>query len=539
MNTGNGHFFEVLYQLARAFHNPKLDAHTMMQMSLNKAGERLGVSQGCLLTFNTHDEIQNAYVINADNPQYQSNDLWETLLDQGLIGYVYHAQRTVVIRNIETDPRWPQSEMLNAIVEGGSVIGLPLYNTKTVYGVMMFIHHKIDYFDEPIVDFLVEVADLTAEAINRAVERDQATLGKKIPYKTLFDDAVVPGLLTDLNGKILDANHMASDFLAYTRRELQRETINSTHRIEADAIGERNLRDLALDEEMTFRAIAITAKGVEIPVIMRARRLCLDDRDVIEWVEQDISVQMELEQLRRDLSAMVYHDLRGPLQAIRGSIHKLADVLSHHDNPAVLTLLQIGVRSTRQLRHMIDGLLDIQRLEEGKAILNRTPTELREVLADAVQLVQPLALDMNQSIEFDVSDDLPIINIDNDMIMRVVINLIENATKYTPEGSDITVSAHRIEDMIQVKVSDSGPGIPKEAQPHIFGKFNRVRHQGAPKGIGLGLAFCRLAVDAHGGHIWVESEPGEGAHFIFTLPTVATAETYSSTATQLIAQVSA
>ncbi len=229
--------------------------------------------------------------------------------------------------------------------------------------------------------------------------------------------------------------------------------------------------------------------------------------------------EAEIEQLRRDLSAMIYHDMRGPLQSIRGSIQKLAEVLANHENPLVLTMLQIGIRSTRQLRVMLDSLLDIQRLEAGQAILRNSPTELRVLLADAIQLVQPLAIDANQRLKFEWDNNLPMVDVDNDMILRVIINLMENAIKYTPEGGIITLGAYPLTDeRICVTVKDSGPGIPRHMKDRIFDKFSRVRYRNAPQGLGLGLAFCRLAVDAHGGDIWVESEAGDGAMFCFTLP---------------------
>jgi signal transduction histidine kinase len=216
---------------------------------------------------------------------------------------------------------------------------------------------------------------------------------------------------------------------------------------------------------------------------------------------------------------MVYHDMRGPLASIRGSIHKLASVLAGHENPAVLTFLQIGIRSTRQLRRMIDSLLDVDRLEQGGTILNRNPIELRVILTDAIQLVQPLAMDAEQKLIFSWDNNLPMLDIDSDMILRVMTNLLENAIKHTPEGGTITLGARKMGDnKVAINVRDSGRGIAKDLQGMIFDKFSRVKHKDAPKGVGLGLAFCRLAVDAHGGDVWVESELGKGSDFIFTLP---------------------
>jgi K+-sensing histidine kinase KdpD len=142
------------------------------------------------------------------------------------------------------------------------------------------------------------------------------------------------------------------------------------------------------------------------------------------------------------------------------------------------------------------------------------------LLADAAQIVLPSILSAGQKLQFDMASNMPMVEMDNDMILRVVINLLENAHKYTPEGGTLTLAARVDMDKIYFSVADTGPGIPNDLQLQIFDKFNRVKYQNAPVGIGLGLAFCRLAVIAHGGQIWVESDAKSGSKFIFTLPLI-------------------
>jgi signal transduction histidine kinase len=177
---------------------------------------------------------------------------------------------------------------------------------------------------------------------------------------------------------------------------------------------------------------------------------------------------------------------------------------------------------------MVESLLDIQRLEEGKAVLDPKPTSMHSLLANAAQLVQPMALESNQRLLFNLDGELPFVTVDADMILRVITNLLENAVKYTPMGGAIKLGAAVVEGCVRISVEDSGPGIPKHMQRQIFDKFSRVKYRDAPKGVGLGLAFCRLAVEAHGGQIWVESEPGQGSVFYFTLPATLQLETASA-----------
>src|SRR6185369_15066525 len=210
---------------------------------------------------------------------------------------------------------------------------------------------------------------------------------------------------------------------------------------------------------------------------------------------------------------------RGPLHTIYSSIVTLSKLLARENSSVVKDLLDVGARSTKQLTRLVESLLDIQRLEEGKAVLDAKPTSIHAILAEASQLVHPLIHESQQKLKLDFSDQLPLLTCDADMVLRVITNLMENAVKYSPAGGQITLSARMVTNAVRISVNDSGPGIAPTMQGKIFEKFSRVKYQNAPKGVGLGLAFCRLAVEAHGGRIWVESEPDHSSSFIFTLPT--------------------
>jgi PAS domain S-box-containing protein len=504
---------EALYKLARALHRHNLNRRKLLSTTIAAAGEMTGCQHGCIITFHHDGTTEDAYILdpNRDAPQV----LWESLLERGLIGYVYHGARVVTLRDLSNDPRWPH---LSSLPVSGSAIGLPLETGHQTFGVLVLLHPAIDYFSDAISGVLGEIAELASMALASARDYTAAQSGEA-RYHHLFTEAVVPMLLSDLDGGILDINREACDFFSYDQNELVKAPVSTVHpTLELDEV-----RAIQPGEERIFRTTAFSAEGSDRPVIVRVRRVRLGAHNALEWVEQDATPQMELEQLRRDLTAMVYHDLRGPLHTINSGLQKLAHVLSNHENPAVLTLLQMGTRATRQLRRMIDSLLDIQRMEEGNAILNLQPVELRVVLADAVQLVQPLAWEAGQELKFDLPTHLPAVLVDNEMMVRVVVNLLENAVKYTPGGGMIRLSARIAGNAAFISVKDSGPGIPAEMLTRIFDKFSRVKYHDAPKGLGLGLAFCRLAIAAHGGSIWVESEVGRGSEFLFTLPLMAEA----------------
>ncbi len=508
---------DAFYQIARTLRQQESSPQVVLQTGLALTAQTIGVEHGCVVTFHKDDRIDSVLVLGATADPEAERRLWNRLITRGLIGFVHHSRRTIVIRDINTDPRWPRLPASTIVPQTGSAIGLPMEKDGYMYGVMTLIHPDVDFFEDETITFLSAIVDMLSSAIGNAVVLN-ATPKDEGRYQWLFEDAAVPIVITNLDGYIVEANRKACEFLRYKRQDLLGLPITAIHRMGTGPVGANRFQSLHTGMEVEFRSMAWASDGSDVPVIVRARRLFFDNNDVIAWVEQDISAQMELDQLRQDLTAMVYHDLRGPLHTIYSSLSTLARLLANNNQPSILDLLQVGIRSTRQLSRLVESLLDIQRLEEGKAVLNTKATSLHNLLANAAQLVQPLASESNQRLAFDLVDDLPYVTCDSDMILRVITNLMENAVKYTPMGGQIKLSAALTEGGARISVSDSGPGIPRHMQRQIFDKFSRVKYKDAPKGVGLGLAFCRLAVEAHGGQIWVESEPGQGSVFSFTLP---------------------
>ncbi len=178
------------------------------------------------------------------------------------------------------------------------------------------------------------------------------------------------------------------------------------------------------------------------------------------------------------------------------------------------------MRSTERVHRLASALLDTNRLEAGQRIGNPQPATLADLIQDSIEIITRMAQHKKQNIRAEVPSRLPQVNVDTDMIKRVIINLLENAIKFTPNEGVITTGAKRKGNWVHVSIEDNGPGIPDEDRERIFEKFHQGRASGAgsAKGLGIGLAFCKLAVEGHGGKIWVESKDAKGSRFVFTLP---------------------
>jgi PAS domain S-box-containing protein len=336
-------------------------------------------------------------------------------------------------------------------------------------------------------------------------------------YLALFEDSIDPILITDLAGRITGANAKAVEFLGYSRDELKGLVIGNVHRMGTGPIGEQRFSHITGGREVSFETRMTNKHGEAVPVEVHAKRIIRGGQEFIQWIQRDISERLALEETRSDLISMIVHDLRSPLGNIVSSLDVLQATLTP-DDEVVVPVLAIAFRSSQRLSRLIDSLLDLRRLEAGQAVLHKDPASINALIAEAADQVHPLAEGKAILLRLDVPPRLPAVPMDADMIRRVLINLMENAVKYSESAGTIVVSARTGDGLVTIGVKDSGPGVPLAEHARIFQKFTRLQSPAGPKGLGLGLAFCKLAVEAHRGRIWVESEPGQGATFFFTLP---------------------
>lgn len=242
-------------------------------------------------------------------------------------------------------------------------------------------------------------------------------------------------------------------------------------------------------------------------------------RAAVQWVAHDVTERMELERMRDDLMHMVVHDLRNPLGNVISSLRMMRTALIQKDKTLpMLDVLQVAMRSSRKLQRLIDSLLSLRQLEEGKADLQKSVVPPGILIREAVELVRPTVQRKKQEFVLDAPRDLPPVRVDRDMVTRLLTNLLDNAVKFTPTGGRVELAVVEQPDELLFTVSDTGPGIPPESHEHVFERFTRLESAKGTRGTGLGLCFCKLAVEAHGGRIWVESPRGGGSQFKFSLP---------------------
>jgi len=233
-------------------------------------------------------------------------------------------------------------------------------------------------------------------------------------------------------------------------------------------------------------------------------------------MEDLLARQRELESMRDSMVHMIVHDLRAPLTAVFNYLDLVREQETGFISPESLQNLDLAMKASRWMVQMVNVLLDASKIESGQMHLRIAECDVGEVLSDAVDAIRSLAEERNV-----LCHPTPVrAAIDRDAIARVVQNLVSNAVKLTPPGGDVHVSVASKDETLRIEVTDHGPGIAAEHHPKIFEKFGQLDtnvRQSIPSS-GLGLYFCKLAVEAHGGRIGVDSAVGKGSTFWFELP---------------------
>ena len=256
----------------------------------------------------------------------------------------------------------------------------------------------------------------------------------------------------------------------------------------------------------------------EIEVVARVKSLVRVKRGRDE-LETALSDLQRAESLRDSLASMLVHDLRAPLTTILAPLEMLSSNAFGELNEMQSEVAEMATRGANRLLYLVNELLDVSKLESGNMTLQPSEFQVAPVVEEALELTGVLAGRDEQLVEREYSNDFQV-RADEDLLRRVLSNLLSNAVKFTPSDGRIGVGAKTGDNEVLFWVRDEGDGVPPEYRDKIFEKFGQVesRQEGRKLSTGLGLTFCKLAVEAHGGRIWIESEAGRGSTFFFTLP---------------------
>jgi NtrC-family two-component system sensor histidine kinase KinB len=461
---------------------------------------------------------------------------------EGIAGWVAAHKVPLNVPDVTEDPRYVEG------VRGiRSEIAVPMLSSEKVIGVLDVQSPRVNVFNEDDLRVLSSLATHITIAIEEARLFEQVAEGRN-KLQAVLNSTRDGILMLDNTGQIVMLNSMIEQLWHLKRSEVI--GLDLTQLVEDDPdgllakLGYSQEQMGALLQQRQGEKVDKAVYEITAPGRRFIERVCAPVLDegggtigrVI--VLRDITEEKELERMREDLTRMIIHDLRSPLTSIMGGLHLLRGAV---ENPSarVQMLLDLATGGSQKLLELVNSLLDISRLEAGKMRLEIKAVSLSDLVDVARKQVAPLAHGDGITLQVDLPPDLPQVAVDQDLVARVLVNLFDNAIKFSPLGGVVRVKADGVnasptseestditsQHYISVSVADTGPGIAGEYREKIFEKFSQVGEQESRRGrgSGLGLAFCKLAVEAHGCRIWVESQLGQGSTFTFTLP-VAEAE---------------
>jgi GAF domain-containing protein/nitrogen-specific signal transduction histidine kinase len=504
----------------------------------------LHITNSDAVTLYLYDPIDDQFERASTQGRQASAIHTPTIRRNGLTRTIIDTRRPILVSDTLTYP-----EVNPRVVEQGirSLIGVPVMSRGEVLGVLYVNHSQPHVYTENDVRLVSALANQAGATIANVSLFTQVSEARD-RLEAIINSTQEGILVLDNAGRLVIANAHVESFSDLPRYQLEGRRLEELIKDYPGAL--TNL--LGLEPEMLgdwatqlqTNPLASYRRSFQIPQPggaagaqpgSRPRFTELFGTPVLDetgqaighlMVFRDITEEKELDRMREDLTGMMVHDLRSPLTAVLSGLEMIKELVIDEDSDPLAThAVEVAGRSCESMLTMVNTLLDISRLESGRIPLERAPAPFTPLARRAVSHLSPLAAERGVIVRTELPPDLPLVEIDNEKIGRVLTNFLDNALKFTPPGEQVIIRAtHRnteAENVLVCSVSDAGPGIPEEYHEKIFDRFAQVHDQAAlpgQRGTGLGLAFCKLAIEAHNGRIWVASEVGKGSTFYFTLP---------------------
>ncbi len=498
----------LLYRISREL-GAELDLDTLLCRILELTIEATGAARGSLILLDEEGRGLRHIYSRYGEFSTVTEVVRETVIREGLAGWVIREREAVIVPDTQLDPRWIPVEGSTNVSR--SVLSVPLTHQERVVGVLTLVDEEEGGFSSSDLDLVESIASQSAVTLVKAQLFDEVEQerGRMKAFLIGTADAIVA---TDSKQRVALLNPSAELTFGVTYADVAGRPLEEA--LPNDKLVQAFRR--AMEEEGPSPPTELTLPNGHT-LFFTVSRVPAGPRGEGGWVAvmQDITHLKELDRMKNEFVSIVSHDLRTPL----ATIHGYAEVLQRMAEGEGKELAQQIRDSARRMADLVEELLDLGKIESGLET-RREPCRLEELIAEAIKAAAFLARSRGVALE----ESIPTLSrpvLGNAIRLRQVLdNLLGNAIKYTPTGGLVTIGAWEKEGQVTVTVQDTGIGIPREALPRLFEKFYRVPRPDRAKtpGAGLGLAIVKAIVEQHGGQIWVESEPGQGSTFGFSLP---------------------
>ena len=503
--------------VAQAILDAGHDLHRMLADALQRAQSLLGLKAGSIFLASPAGRDLHV-VVHFRFPQDQAVLAPAQTIragERGLAAQAALARQPLVVRDVEQDAlTQPALDALRRFGIG-AIAALPMLGDESVVGVLLVAAESGSVFDAGTLDTLRVIADQLAMGIVNA-RRFGRVRADQEQFKAVISSSGDVVLSLDRQGRVTLANSAAQRTFGFDIQEaIGQPLAQATTNVVLNSAVEQAVRHATLERI-----------GFEVPLPDESVLFCNlspiteESGQVMGWVAvmQDITRFKETERMKSDMILTASHDLRNPANLTLGALDMLGQNVARW-TPAQREIYDLAVIGARRIEALISDLLDLERIERRVGLTLRE-CNLIEIARAVVTEYGIPCQSRQQTLAAHLPETLPPVRGDSQRIYQVMTNLISNAVKYTPNGGRITVDLHQEDSQILFEVSDTGRGIPLEAQARIFERFYRVAGSSAidATGTGLGLALVKTIVEQHGGRVWVTSQFGQGSTFTVSLP---------------------
>lgn len=516
-----------------------LDPREIYHLVMEKINQFFRVDAGSLLMLD--DETgELVFVMTLEEGQEKLVGL-RVPAGAGIVGDVARTQQYAIVHDAESDPRFYRAVSDGIGYNVHSILCVPIVVKGRTIGVIELLNKRTGHFTEE------EAIRLTRMAATIGIAIENARLFQQVSTVRDRFEAIVNStndgiLMADMRGVVVASNPAAAQIFHRSRESLIGCQLD-------ELIDELMSRALVveeptwLNEGASHRVIEIELNDGPVRYVRHTTLPVLDTANMQIGrlaLFEDIAKDRELARLREDYTGMLIHDLRAPLTAIMNGIMMMLRGLGGPVSEQQRELLGIAYQGSQTMLEMVNTLLDISKMEQGRMNLNLEPLSPYALVDEAIERLRASIQQRRINLVQNLAISLPPIEADRDKIVRVLQNLIDNAVKFSPERGMVTIGGRYLALASHVAgdvhpdlpfalpemeagewliywVRDEGPGIPPQYHARIFEKFGQVQQQKS-RGTGLGLTFCKLAVEAHKGKIWLQSREGLGSTFAFALP---------------------
>jgi len=403
-----------------------------------------------------------------------------------------------------------------------SVALVPMRHEGKILGLIHLADESEDKIPIEKVQFLEQIGPYIGEAMRTFMAEETLCESEK-RYRDLYEEAPNTYFSVGVDGCIKQANRSAAKLLGYSLDELIGRLVFDLYadtpngKDKAQGVFQRFLAGEEIrDEELEM----CRADGSKVWISLSVHPMHDKEGHVVDSqsLVVDITERKELDQLKDEFIGFVSHELRSPLTVIMGAVNTVLTEGERLSPEETRQLLQDAAWEAESLSRLLGNLLELSRVQANRLFLRTEAINVKKVIQDTVEEIKHQSL-IHQFV-IDLPRKLPPVYADQLRLERILYNLLENAVKYSPQGGEIRVSVKPEEEHLVIGISDQGIGISGADQTRLFEPFQRLEDSRIDRveGAGLGLLVCRRLVEAHGGRIWVESEPSQGSTFFFTIP---------------------